>query len=138
MKIINTKVHGFHDYISWILLLVCPWIFEFATGRIEMWIPFFLGIFTLLLSLLTDYEFGLFKMISMKNHLRIDMVTNIFLIISPWLFGFHKAVYLPHVAIGAIGLIIALTSQSTPYTDRPPKNFWIKRRKKVPAQERQV
>ena len=136
MKIINTKVHGFHDYISWILLLVCPWIFEFATGKIEMWIPFSLGIFTLLMSLITNYEFGLFKLISMKAHLRIDMLTNIFLALSPWIFGFHKAVYLPHLAIGVIGLIVALASQSVPYTDRPRRNFWIKKDNKIPAEER--
>ena len=130
MKILNTKVHGFHDYFTWILLLVSPWMFRFANGKIEMWIPIILGVCTLFLSLITDYEFGLFKMISMKTHLFIDFATGLFLAASPWIFGFNETVYVPHVFIGVFQLVVALTSQTVPYTDRPRRNFWIKRRTK--------
>lgn len=130
MKIINTKVHGFHDYFTWILLLVSPWLFRFANGKIEMWIPLFLGFFTLLLSLLTDYEFGLFKVISMKVHLAADIATGLFLAISPWILGFSERVYVPHLFIGVLQLIVAFVSQTVAYTDRPRRNFWIKRRSK--------
>ncbi len=129
MKLINTKVHGFHDYFTWLLLLVSPWLFRFANGRAEMWIPVALGVFTLLLSLITDYEFGLFKMISMKTHLAVDIATGLFLTISPWLFGFSDRVYLPHVFIGVLQLLVAFMSQTIPYTDRPRKNFWTRKRK---------
>lgn len=131
MKMINTKVHGFIDYISWILLLVSPWMFEFASGKADMWIPFFAGIFILLQSLLTDYEFGLFKLISMKTHLVLDFATGIFLAASPWIFGFSDKVYVPHVFIGLLQVLVALVSEKEPYTDRPPRNFWIKRKNKV-------
>lgn len=128
MKIINTKVHGFHDYFTWILLLVSPWMFRFANGKIEMWIPILLGVFTLFLSLITDYEFGLFRMLNMKTHLLIDFATGLFLGLSPWIFGFSKTVYIPHVFIGGLQVIVALVSQQVPYTDRPRKNFWFKKR----------
>lgn len=127
MKILNTKIHGFHDYFSWILLLASPWMFRFANGKIEMWIPLVLGVYTLLQSLFTDYEFGLFRIISMKIHLTIDVVTGLFLVISPWMLGFSDRVYVPHVFIGAFQLLVAFVSQTVPYTDRPRRNFWVKK-----------
>lgn len=130
MKIINTKIHGFHDYFTWILLLVSPWLFRFANGKIEMWIPLILGFLTLMLSLLTDYEFGLFKVISMKVHLATDIATGLFLAISPWILGFSDRVYVPHLFIGVFQLIVAFVSRTVAYTDRPRRNFWIKRRSK--------
>ena len=133
MKIINTKVHGFHDYFTWILLMVSPWMFRFANGKIEMWIPLTLGVLVLLQSLLTDYEFGLFKVISMKAHLAIDLVTGLFLAISPWVFGFSDKVYVPHLFVGLLQMAVVFTSQSVPYSDRPRKNFWIKHRNEAEA-----
>lgn len=130
MKIINTKIHGFHDYFTWILLLVSPWMFKFANGKIEMWIPLVMGFTTLMLSLLTDYEFGLFRIIPMKAHLAVDIATGLFLVISPWMLGFSERVYVPHVFIGAFQLIVAFVSHTVPYIDRPRKNFWVKHRSK--------
>lgn len=93
-----------------------------------MWIPIILAVFTLLLSLLTDYEFGLFRVIPMKTHLALDVATGLFLVISPWVFGFSDKVYVPHVFVGALQLLVAFTTQTVAYTDRPRKNFWRKRK----------
>src|SRR5690606_33928173 len=88
MKIIDTKTHGYLDYLVGILLIAAPWLFNFYEGGIESWVPIILGAGTIIYSLITDYELGAVGMIGMKAHLTIDLVAGIFLAVSPWLFGF--------------------------------------------------
>lgn len=117
MKNISTKTHGVLDYLVGILLMASPWIFGFADNDTAKWIPIVLGISALFYSLLTDYEFGMSKTISMKMHLTLDTVSGIFLAASPWIFGFADQVYLPHMILGILEIGVAATTKSTPSTD---------------------
>ena len=104
MKIITTKVHGVLDYLVGALLIASPWLFDFARGGAETWVPVILGASAILYSLLTDYELGVSKTISMKTHLGLDAISGVFLAISPWLFGFNDYVYMPHLILGILEL----------------------------------
>jgi hypothetical protein len=100
MRFINTRAHGMIDYLMGILLIVSPWLFGFADGSAAQWVPIILGLSALLYSFITDYELGLLKILSMKVHLIIDLISGIFLAASPWIFGFADEVYLPHLILG--------------------------------------
>lgn len=100
MKIISTKVHGVLDYMMGVLLVASPWVFGFASNGWETWVPVFLGISTIIYSMVTDYELGLSDNISMKTHLTVDIVSGVLLAASPWIFGFADVVYLPHLVLG--------------------------------------
>jgi hypothetical protein len=97
-----------------VLLIASPWIFGFADNETAKWIPVILGIGALLYSLLTDYEFGMSKTISMKTHLTLDTVSGIFLAASPWIFGFADEVYMPHLILGILEIGAAAMTKSTP------------------------
>ena len=114
MRIIPTKIHGILDYVMGLLLIASPWIFDFARDGAETWIPVILGVSTILYSLFTNYELGISGKISMKAHLGIDMVSGIFLAVSPWLFGFADYVYLPHVILGLTEVVAVLLSKTQP------------------------
>jgi hypothetical protein len=116
MKIISTKTHGVLDYLMGIILIASPWIFGFADGTAAQWIPVILGIAALVYSLMTDYELGAAKMISMKTHLTLDMVSGIFLAVSPWLFGFSDRVSTPHVVLGILEIGAAMMTRTSPAT----------------------
>ena len=118
MKIIGTKTHGYLDYIVGLLLIAAPWIFNFDRGGAETWGPVVLGIGTIVYSLLTDYELGLSKTISMKTHLVLDMVAGLFLALSPWLFGFADYVWEPHQIVGILEIGVALMTKRNPATER--------------------
>jgi hypothetical protein len=124
MKIITTKVHGFLDYPWGILLIASPWIFGFDdAGQAAKMVPIVLGILMLAGSLMTDYELGAVRVFSMRTHLVIDMLSALFLIASPWLFGFSDRVYQPHVIIGAIQLVLALLTSKQPGPSRTTVHF---------------
>ena len=114
MKIIDTKTHGYLDYLVGILLIAAPWLFNFYEGRIESWIPIILGAGTIIYSLITDYELGAVGMIGMKAHLTIDLVAGIFLAVSPWLFGFSDLIFWPHLAVGIMEILVSLMTNPNP------------------------
>lgn len=114
MKVINTKTHGLLDYLMGIILIASPWIFGFADNDTAKWIPIILGIGMLLYSLMTNYEMGMSKTISMKTHLTLDIIAGIFLAVSPWVFGFSEDVYAPHLIFGLLEVGAAMMTKTTP------------------------
>lgn len=116
MRLISTKVHGVLDYLMGVLLIASPWLFNFARGEAETVIPVILGAGVILYSMMTAYEYGLSSIISMRTHLMLDLVSGIFLAVSPWLFGFSEYVYLPHLILGILEIGAALTTERVPST----------------------
>lgn len=114
MRFINTRIHGMIDYMMGILLIISPWLFDFANGGAAQWVPIILGLGALLYSIMTDYELGLIKVISVKAHLMIDLVAGIFLAASPWIFGFADEVYLPHLILGIAEIGASLMTEQHP------------------------
>jgi hypothetical protein len=114
MKIINTRLHGMLDYLSAMILLF-PWFSNYYTGGPDTRILAALGGITILVSLLTDYEFGLIKLLPMKAHLVFDVLSALFLLAMPWLFPvYHYQLYWP-VLLGAGGLLVVVLSSSESY-----------------------
>ena len=114
MKVINTRLHGILDYLSAFILLM-PWFSNFYTGGDDTRILAALGGITILVSLVTDYEWGLVKFLPMGGHLVCDVLSALFLIAMPWLFPvYHYNFYWP-VILGAGELLVVLLSSSKPY-----------------------
>lgn len=114
MRFIPTKVHGAMDYLMGVVLIAAPWLFGFAQGGAETWVPVVLGIGAIVYSLLTDYELGAVPVISMKAHLGLDIAAGAVLLVSPWVFGFYELIWVPHVVLGALEVGAALMTQTTP------------------------
>ena len=94
--------------------MAAPWIFDFDRGGAETWVPVILGASAILYSLLTDYELGVWRRISMRTHLMLDLMSGILLAVSPWLFGFADYVWGPHLILGLLEIGAALMTERTP------------------------
>ena len=114
MRMIPTKVHGMLDYIVGILLIASPWLFDFDNGGAETWVPVAVGVMVLLQTIMTDFEVGVTKTISMANHLRMDFLIGVFLAASPWIFNFDETVWEPHVAFGVFSILASLMTRTVP------------------------
>ena len=119
MRFIGTKTHGMADYLMGVLLIAAPWIFNFYRGGAETWVPVALGAGMIVYSLLTDYELGVTKTLSMRTHLGLDILAGIFLAVSPWLFNFDDYVTTPHVIFGVLEIGAGLFTKMHPATERP-------------------
>lgn len=118
MRFIPTRVHGVLDYLVGILLIAAPWLFDFDRGGMETWIPVVLGAGALLYSIMTDYELGLSKTLSMRTHLTMDLLSGILLAASPWIFGFADYVWGPHLVLGLFEIGASLMTKKTPTHER--------------------
>lgn len=112
MKIIDTKTHGYMDYIMGIFLIASPSLFSLNVNAIESTVFYIVGVTAIIYSLLTNYELGFLKIIPMKGHLALDIFSGIFLAGSPWLLGFAEIVYMPHLVLGIIEIGAALFTTS--------------------------
>ena len=114
MRILSTKTHGVLDYAVGLLLIASPWIFDFARGGAETWVPVILGASAIVYSLFTNYELSISRSIPMPTHLGLDTFSGIFLAASPWIFGFADFVYLPHLIFGILEIGVAAITQRKP------------------------
>lgn len=119
MRLIPTKVHGGLDYLSGALLIASPWLFDFANGSFAQWIPMIVGSTILLVSLITDYEFSIAKLVPMRTHLALDVLSGATLAASPWLFGFAEWIFWPHLLLGMAEIGAGLLTQRVPSYRQP-------------------
>ena len=114
MRFLSTRIHGVIDYVVGIILILIPNLFGFADGTAAQWIFVLLGLAAIGYSLLTAYEFGLVRRIPMPVHLALDAASGVLLAVSPWLFGFHDRVYIPHIVFGLFEILASLVTQTQP------------------------
>jgi hypothetical protein len=120
IRFVPTGVHAYFDYLGAIGLIAAPFVFGFfSVGGAAVIIPMVLGVGLLLYSLLTNYELGIpgLKFIPMPVHLLFDVVACVFLILSPFLFGFISQApnaWLPHIIAGVVVILLVLVTQTRP------------------------
>ena len=114
MRFVPTRIHGILDYLTGGLLIVMPWLFGFAQGGAETWVPVVLGAGVILYSLMTDYEWGVARVFGMSVHLWLDGWGGFLLAVSPWLFAFRDVIIWPHLIIGIFEVVAAITTRATP------------------------
>lgn len=118
MRIISTRTHAMTDYPLGIILLLAPNLFGFSeVGGAAVTIPRLVGLLIILTSLITKYEGGVVKVISMVNHLRLDYLAALLLALSPILFGFideEANAWLPHILVGLGYFAISMMTKGSP------------------------
>ncbi len=73
---------------------------------------FILGGSTLVLSLMTNYQLGVVKTLSMKTHLTLDLMSGILLAASPLIYGLADTVYIPHLICGILEIVASLMTKT--------------------------
>jgi hypothetical protein len=113
MRFLEPRIHGFIDYFVGIMLIAAPALFNFENA-VEVFIPALFGVVQITYALFTRYEFGFFPAISMRKHLRLDLITGALLAASPWIFRFAEYVWQPHVLLGGFQMLLALFTRIYP------------------------
>lgn len=115
MKFVTQQIHAYLDYPVAAALMGLPFLLGLGTSN-----PFALqlsvatGIAALLLTILTNHELGLIKVIPYKIHLLVDMVVGITFVIAPFLFGFKGLDAIYYWANG--GAVLVVVSLHKPAT----------------------
>ena len=118
MGLISSKTHGVLDFTVGISLIVIPLVAADAIGPPEVYTAVILGTITCLYSVLTNYELGRFRILSMRTHLMLDVLSGLLLAASPWLFNFYDRIYLPHLLVGIMEIVVVLLSDRVAYRSK--------------------
>ena len=117
MKFLSAKTHTIFGLIVGAALIVAPWLFGFADeGGGAVMVPIYVGIFILLSELTTTSPVSFVKLVPMRFHIIMDVLTGLFLLASPWLFGFadlEANAWVPHVVVGVLIVGYALMTRTT-------------------------
>ncbi|MDB4904405.1 MAG: hypothetical protein JWQ63_3686 [Mucilaginibacter sp.] len=131
MKFISPTIHGIIDYFVVIFLLASPTIFGF-TGLLAIFTYALAGIH-LLMTILTDYNVGLIKIIPFHTHGFIESVVGVVLIALGYtLFNDNAAGKLFYIIFGTIilytwlvtdyrGILANLSNITMPVQQKDPK-----------------
>jgi hypothetical protein len=112
---VSTKTHGVLDLVTSGTLLAAPRLLGLEKESRAASVLWMAGGGALVYSMLTDYEFGLVKVLPMRAHLAMDAASGVFLASSPWLFGFANKgprYWAPHALMGAGEVLAALASRT--------------------------
>jgi hypothetical protein len=117
LRVIPTKAHGVIDLATGPTLVAAPTALRMNGDRAASLSPRLVGTAAMIYSLLTDYELGLKRVLPMRTHLALDVVTGVALAAAPWLSGGARQgtrQWLPHALVGAQALLLALTTETRP------------------------
>ena len=84
---IPLAVHGLIEYGLGVLFILAPFLFSFDTDAPTV-LSALLGAAILVMAVLTDAPTGLSRTLPLASHIVLDYVISVFLIASPFLFGF--------------------------------------------------
>ena len=79
MKVISPKLHGIIDYLVVLFLFASPTLF--AMPKDIATYTYILGTVHLLLTILTNYSYGIFRLIPLQLHGLIELVVGVGLIV---------------------------------------------------------
>ncbi|MBF2709860.1 hypothetical protein [Flavobacterium soyangense] len=85
MKILNSKIHGLIDYVFVMFLFSSPLILGLPNNTSIF--TYLLGCIHLTLTLLTNFEFGLIKLVPIKIHGWIELAVSFALIFLAFYLG---------------------------------------------------
>ncbi|MEO7265111.1 MAG: hypothetical protein ABIW38_09375 [Ferruginibacter sp.] len=110
MKILSSRMHGIIDYLLIVFLFASPTLFKMEGSLCT--ITYALAATHLLLTVLTNFELGLIKIIPFKIHGLIEMIVSISLaFLSFWFYrnGTNFGFYFYMILAIAIMIVFILT-----------------------------
>ncbi|GAB2524172.1 SPW repeat domain-containing protein [Spirosoma aerophilum] len=110
---ISRKQHGIADYGYIPLVAAAPSLVGFENEPTATRLARIISGGVLASSLLTRYEWGVWKVIPFNAHLAADAAVSAFSLASPWLLGFskNKRARNTFLAIGLFGTVVGLLTR---------------------------
>lgn len=121
---LSLKTHNILDYVAGVFLLFVPAIFGFS--QIDVARNFFIvaGVGLIGYSLLTRYEYAIFRTIPIGVHMGLDVAIGVATILAPWVFGYRDLLtggqevvhYL--LGLGVIGFVAVTRTKTSQQAER--------------------
>ncbi|MCV6584817.1 MAG: hypothetical protein OIF47_04720 [Marinibacterium sp.] len=90
LRFVTKSIHAYLDYPVAAALIVLPSVLGLgASNPLAFWLSVGTGVAALILTLLTDHQFGLVRVLPYSLHLTVDAVVGAVFLAAPFVFGFQ-------------------------------------------------
>lgn len=106
-QFMNKTLHSYLDYPVALGLIAMPGILGLgAVNPLAFWLSIATGFAALLLTIFTDHQFGLVKIIPYKLHLLVDFMVGAAFVAAPFILGFAGLEAAYYWVLGATVLLV--------------------------------
>lgn len=90
MKFVTKKIHAYLDYPVAVALMGLPFVLGLGDSNpIALYLSVGTGIAAFILTLFTDHQLGVYRVIPYRGHLAVDALVGIVFVIAPFVFSFQ-------------------------------------------------
>lgn len=112
MKVISPRIHGYFDFLTVFIFLLAPTLLEL--GQLSAMLAYGLAVVHLIVTLASDFPFGVVKLIPFTVHGWIERMVGPLLIAVPFILNFSDEEAARNFYI-AMGIIIIVAGMLTDY-----------------------
>ena len=117
VRFVTRRVHAWIAYPVAISLMVMPFVLGLgAQNPIALWLSVVTGVAAFVLTLLTDHELGVFRVLPYWFHVAVDRIVGVTFVAAPLLFGFSgmdAGYYFANAAAVLLVTFVLNASEST-------------------------
>lgn len=105
----NKTLHSYLDYPVALGLIAMPVILGLgAANPLAFWLSVVTGVAALVLTIFTDHQFGLVKIVPYKLHLLVDFMVGAAFLAAPFVLGFAGLEAAYYWILGATVLLVVM------------------------------
>jgi hypothetical protein len=111
IRFVTRKIHSYLDYPVAFALIGLPFLLGLgATNPLALWLSVATGIAAFVLTVLTDHETGIIRVLPYSWHVAVDFAVGLLFVAAPSLFGFSGLdAWFYWVNGGAVLTVLALS-----------------------------
>lgn len=88
-RFVTKMMHAFLDYPVALSLMALPFLLQLGGSHpLALWLAVCTGVAAFILTLLTDHQLGVFRVLPYRFHLAVDFLVGLTFVAAPTLFGF--------------------------------------------------
>ena len=88
-RFVTKTMHAYLDYPVALSLMILPFVLQLGSSSpLALWLAVVAGAAALVLTLFTDHQFGLVRVIPYKAHVAVDFLVGVTFLLAPFLLGF--------------------------------------------------
>ena len=90
MKFVTKQIHAYLDYPVAVALMVLPFLLGLGNSNpLALQLSVVTGVAAFILTLLTDHQLGLIRIIPYQGHLMVDALVGIAFVLAPFALSFE-------------------------------------------------
>jgi hypothetical protein len=120
LRFVTRKVHAYLDYPVAVSLLALPFVLGLGVSNpLAKWLSVVTGVAAFVLTVFTDHELGVIKVLPFWFHLAVDRVVGLIFVVAPFVLGFSGLDAGYYWANGAAVLAVTFLLNA-PVTNKSP------------------